>query len=197
MVIKIRAYLTHTLINMKMKFFLSVALSLSVLLTSAFVLLNYERKIDTPYSIKFDTRSTSGTFTGLKGSVSFSPDDLPNSKITAEVDANTIETGNKTKNGHVKGEDWLNTAKFPLIKFTSSSFQKEAEGYSMKGNLELHGVTKEILIPFKYTESGNKGIFSGSFKINRSDYGVKGSGMKASFVGEEVEIMFEVPTTKQ
>jgi len=173
------------------------ALALGLMLTSAFVVLNHDRKIETPYSIKFDVRSTSGTFTGLKGTVSFSPDDLANSKITAEVDVNTIETGNKTKNGHVKNEDWLNAAKFPVIKFTSTSFQKEADGYSVKGNLELHGVTKEINVPFKYIEAGNKGTFSGSFKINRSDYGVKGSGMKASFVGEEVEITFDIPTVKQ
>lgn len=178
-------------------FISTLVLCLGVLLTSAFIVLNHERKIESPYSIKFDTRSTSGTFSSMKGTVNFSPEDLANSKITAEVDANSIDTGNKTKNGHVKSEDWLNTAKFPSIKFTSTSFQKEADGYSVKGNLELHGVTKEVTIPFKYTEAGNKGTFSGSFKINRSDYGVKGSGMKASFVGEEVEITFEVPTTKQ
>lgn len=178
--------------------FISIlTLSLGMLLSSAFMVLNHERKIESPYSIKFDTRSTNGTFSSMKGTVSFSPEDLANSKITAEVDANSIDTGNKTKNGHVKGEDWLNTAKFPTIKFTSTSFQKETEGYSVKGNLELHGVTKEVTIPFKYVEAGNKGTFSGSFKINRSDYGVKGAGMKASFVGEEVEIMFEVPTSKQ
>jgi polyisoprenoid-binding protein YceI len=141
--------------------------------------------------MKFDTRSTDGTFSGLDGVVIFSPDDLSNAVIDVSVDAKTIDTGMKKKDEHARSSDWLNAEKYPKITFKSSSFTKSENGYLVSGSLTLHGITKEVSIPFLFEND----VFSGSFTINRSDYGVTGSGMKAKFVGEEIEISYNIPTS--
>jgi polyisoprenoid-binding protein YceI len=152
-----------------------------------------ERTIEPDYSLKFSTRSTDGTFSGLDGTVIFSPSDVENATIDVKLDAATIETGSNKKNEHVNSADWLDTEKYPEIRFTSSKFQKQGDTFIVDGAMTLHGVTKPVQVSFNYSEADGK--FTGSFTINRSEYGVTGVGMKAKFVGEEIEITFNIPTS--
>lgn len=171
-------------------------LLLVVLTMSSFALAYYqltERTIDSDYVMKFSTRSTDGTFSGLEGTVIFSPLELENASINVKLDASTIETGNDKKNEHANSEDWLDTKKYPEIRFTSSKFQKQDDKYTVVGTMNLHGIEKAVQIPFNYNEES--GEFTGSFTVNRSDYGITGAGLKAIFVGEEIEISFNIPTS--
>ena len=172
-------------------------LACSVLLTTAFAIVGItNRSIDPNYTLKFSTSAASGTFSGLKGSVAFYPEDLSKSKIDVTVDATSINTGSSLKDTHAKSEEWLNADKFTLIKFTSTAFKKQNDQFIISGNLELRGVSKAVEIPFTYKEENGKGIFSGNFAINRSDYGVTGSGLKAKIVGENIKVTFNIPTGK-
>lgn len=174
----------------------TTAAVITAIAVSAFTFLQLtNRSIDPNYTLKFSTRAVEGTFSGLKGTVIFTPDDLANSKIDVVVDANSINTGNKTKDEHAKGTDWLYTSLFPQIKFTSSSFNKTGNTYSMEGRMELHGVVQTINIPFSYEETNGKGYFAGIFFINRTNFFVNGSGMKASIVGDDIKVEFKVPTS--
>jgi len=174
---------------------LTLVIAAVSILTAFAVFEQAARSIDPDYTMKFSTGLASGTFSGLKGTVLFSPADLANSKINVTLDGSSINTGNSLKDTHAKDEDWLDVAKFPLIKFSSTNIIKQGSRYMVEGNLELHGVTKAVKIPFDYTESNNKGVFSGDFSVNRGDYGV-GKGMKAKMVGNDIKITFKIPTTK-
>lgn len=170
------------------------AIAFTLITASTFGMIYFElaeRSIESNYSMKFDTRSTDGTFGGLDGVVIFSPDDLSNAVIDVSVDTKTIDTGMKKKDEHARSSDWLDAEKYPKITFKSSSFTKSENGYLVRGSLTLHGTTKEVSIPFSFEND----VFSGSFTINRSDYGVTGSGMKAKFVGEEIAIFYNIPTS--
>lgn len=171
-------------------------LVLSLLSISTFALVYRtltQRQISSDYALKFSTRSTDGTFSGLSGTVVFEPSDLANAKFDVSVDAKTIDTGMKKKDEHARGSDWLDADNFPAIRFVSSSFEKSGENYNVSGTLSMHGTSKQVTIPFQYTD----GIFSGTFTVNRTDFGINGSGMKASFVGDEIEITFRVPTSEK
>lgn len=173
-------------------------LLLIVILTiavSAFTILELNWNIDPNYSIKFTGSKAEGTFSGLTGKINFNPNDLTNSVIDVTVDANTIKTGNNTKDKHAKDEDWFNVAKYPVIKFTSQSFTKSANTIVVSGNLELHGTKKQVQIPFTFSEQGTKGVFAGKFKINRKDYGINGNFFGFT-VGKEFEVTLNIPVTK-
>jgi polyisoprenoid-binding protein YceI len=176
---------------------IKIVMAFAALVTTAYVTAGLaNRSIDSNYTLKFSTSAASGTFSGLKGLVSFYPEDVSKSKIEVTVDAASINTGSSLKDTHAKSEDWLNTDKYPLIKFTSTSFKKQNDQFIVSGNMELRGVTKPVEIPFSYKEENGKGIFSGTFSINRTDYGVTGSGLKAKIVGENVKVNFNIPTGK-
>jgi len=165
------------------------------LLCSAFTILIPNWNIDTHYSIKFSGSKAEGTFSGLKGIIQFDPNNLTSSLIDVEVDANTIKTGNSTKDAHAKGESWFNTSEFPKIKFKSKTFTKSNNTWFVSGILDLHGVKNEILIPFAFIENGNEATFKGKFKVNRKDFGINGNAM-GFMVGNEFEVSLVIPVTK-
>src|SRR5665647_15035 len=89
-------------------------------------------KIADSYSIKFDGGDPSGEFKGLKGSISFDPNNLKTSNFDVSIEVATINTGNGMKNTHAKSEKWLDAEKFPLITFTSKEIAKTSTGYEAK-----------------------------------------------------------------
>src|SRR6266487_4986025 len=140
-----------------------------LIVSSAFtVIKSQDWKITDDYSIKFDGGDPSGEFKGLKGSITFDPNDLALSKFDVSVDVATINTGNGMKNTHAKSAMWFDAEKYPTINFTSSAMTKTAAGYEAKGVLDMHGVQKEITIPFTFSNN----IFTGNFEINRLDYNI-------------------------
>lgn len=143
------------------------------------------------FEIRFTSEDPSGTFTEFGGDIAFDPADLASSKFDVTVKAASINTGNGMKNKHARSDEWLDAEKYPNIRFVSESFAKTTSGYAVTGTLELHGVKKTITIPFTFRDD----TFSGSFKVNRADYGVgKTTGMSGK-VSRELTIDFSVPVT--
>jgi len=143
--------------------------AIAIIIASAFtVIKSQDWKIADNYSIKFDGGDPSGEFSGLKGDISFDPNDLTTSKFDVSIDVATINTGNGMKNTHAKSAVWFDAEKYPIIKFTSNVITKTATGYEAKGILNMHGVQKENIIPFTF----NNNTFTGSFEINRLDYNI-------------------------
>ena len=174
---------------MKKIIFPLAALALFVL--SAFtVKLAQDWKIAENYTIKFNGGDPSGEFKGLKGLVKFDPNDLAGSKFDVSVDVASINTGNGMKNNHAKSAMWFDAEKFPLIKFTSSAITKTETGYAAKGIIDMHGVQKEVLIPFVFEGD----TFKGSFEINRLDYKINEAEPEHGAAKFKLDIA--VPVTK-
>ena len=147
-------------------------------------------KITDTSFVKFDGGDPSGQFGGMKGTISFDPNDLTSSKFDVTIDVATINTGNGMKNTHAKSEKWFDAEKYPIIEFTSSAIAKTADGYETKGTLNMHGVQKEMDIPFTFQDN----TFKASFTINRLDYNINTAEPNHGASSFKVEI--SVPVTK-
>ena len=141
------------------------------------------------YAIRFDTRGAEGTFTGLTGTVVFDEDDLAGARFDVTVDATTISTGNATKDRHARGDNWFDVERYPEIGFESAAFAKTADGYAVTGSLEMHGVEREVTIPFTFEDD----VFAGALTVDREDYGIDGPFLIGGTVGDEVAITLRVP----
>lgn len=124
--------------------------------------------------------------------ITFDPNDLSKTVINVSLDASTIETGNTTKNKHARSENWFFVEQFPVIQFKSTKVIETGNGYLMKGELELRGIQKEVLIPFMFTDQGEIAQFQGTLKVNRKDFGIEGNFMEF-LVGEDFEVDIRVP----
>jgi polyisoprenoid-binding protein YceI len=172
------------------KLFYPVA-AIVIMVGSAFtVFKSQDWKIADNYSVKFDGGDPSGEFSGLKGTISFDPANLASSKFDATIDIATINTGNGMKNTHAKSDKWFDAEKYPVIRFKSSAITKTTAGYEAKGTLDMHGVQKEITIPFTFENN----TFKGSIQVNRLDYNINVAEPAHGSATFKVDIT--VPVTK-
>lgn len=128
-------------------------------------------------------KTVEGTFGGMKGDLVFDVSDLVNSHFKVCIDAATVNTDNEKRDDHLRNEDFFYVEKHPEICFTSISISKTGDAYITKGELEMHGVTKIVEIPFTFDD--NK--FTGRLSVNRFDYKI-GEGTNTMMVSEEVSL---------
>jgi polyisoprenoid-binding protein YceI len=136
---------------------------------------------------------TKGMLGGLKASIDFDSKDPVSSKISASVDLKTLNTGNAQKDHHLMSADFFDVEKYPVATFTSTSVKAVKEGFLAEGTLTIKDSTKNVEIPFGFTEDANGGTFSGTLSIFSSDYGI----MKKSKSGKDkVVVTIIVPVKK-
>ncbi|MFK8105140.1 MAG: YceI family protein [Saprospiraceae bacterium] len=148
-------------------------------------------RIADDFSVSFKTKKAKGNFTTLQGQVIFDENDLANASFQVEVEVASIQAGNWLKTRHAKGGSWFDADEYPTIKFSSKEVRKSKEAYLVSGDLTLHGITKEITIPFDFKQ--NK--FQGSFTVNRLDYEVGTIKGMSKSVGTAIKIDLSVPVT--
>jgi polyisoprenoid-binding protein YceI len=144
------------------------------------------------YVISFDGGGAKGVFRSLEGQIVFDENDLAASRMDVRVAIESIDTGNKTKDKHARGKNWLNAEKYPFISFQSKQFRSSKNGFEVEGELELHGTKKEIVIPFTFEQSGEGAVFEGAFSVLRKDYGIKGPFFGFT-VGNDFKVNLRVP----
>jgi polyisoprenoid-binding protein YceI len=122
---------------------------------------------------------TGGDFTGLKGIVKFDANNLSASSFNVTVDANTVNTDNSSRDGHLRKSEYFDVAKYPVISFVSTKIVSStvAGRFYMYGNLIIKGVTKPVEFGFGAIAKDGGYLFDGTFEINRRDFGVGGNSV--------------------
>lgn len=92
----------------------------------------------------------------VTGTIRLQEDDiLQNPEAKFELDLTSLDTGIELRNEHMRGEPWLNTAKFPKATFTLTKIgarprmkypitRNQTAKVKGEGTLNFHGVTKTI-----------------------------------------------------
>lgn len=77
-----------------------------------------------------------GRFNVLEGAIVLDEDDVRRSSIEATIKANSIDTGNKRRDAHLKSRDFLDAEVFPDIEFKSERIARGRD----RDSLDLEGV---------------------------------------------------------
>ncbi len=127
------------------------------------------------------------------------------SAVKASIDASSIDTKVADRDAHLRSADFLDVEKFPTITFASTSITGKAAGFTIAGNLTIHGVTKPVALDAQLggraTDPwGNDRIaYEASTKINRKEFGLGwNQALEAGgvLVGEELEISLTIQAVK-
>lgn len=141
-----------------------------------------------------NTSNAYGRFNDIAGT--FTLDDANPAAMSLDfaVKADSIDTANAKRDGHLKGPDFFNVRQFPTITFKSKAVTKSGSKYLVTGDLTLHGVTKPVEVTVEPTGKGKNpqsgGAIAGieaTFVIKRSDFGMAYGVPDA--VGDEVHII--------
>ncbi|WP_460610755.1 YceI family protein [Hymenobacter terrigena] len=161
------------------------------------------------FKIKHLVISTvTGSFNTFAGTLeSASDDNFENAKVDFSLDVESINTNQEQRDAHLRGEEFFDSAKFPKIKFESTSFVKTGGNeYKVTGNLTVKDVTKPVTLEAEYGGSavdfyGNhKAGFEVTGKINRKEFGLTWGAVTEAgsiVVGDDVKLIFNVQFVKQ
>ena len=118
------------------------------------------------------------------------------------IDVNSVNTGSEVFNGHLKGEDFFDAAKFPTITFKSTAFKFEGDKpVAIDGNLTVKGVTKPVTLavssflcmPHPLAKKDACGA-NATTRIKRSEFN---NGKYAPYVSDEVTLIIPVESIKE
>lgn len=93
--------------------------------------------------------------------------------VSIDIDVASLRTEFPKLTDHLKSADFFEAREFPAIKFESTEIKTGSAGeQSIKGNLTLHGVTKEITLLATVDFSGESPKLQSNFKIDRTEFGM-------------------------
>jgi polyisoprenoid-binding protein YceI len=128
--------------------------------------------------------------------------DFADASFDLVAEASSLNTGLDARDNHLKSEDFFAVSQYPTIQFKSTSCTKlKGKKYLIKGNLSMHGITKEVSLTA--THNGNAknraGLDVAGFKItgkfNRLDFGI-GKDMPVAVVSDEITLSADLEVIK-
>lgn len=150
--------------------------------------------------------SVSGRFSQVSGTVSLDEANLAKSDVEITIQTNSIDTDEPKRDEHLRGPDFFDAAKFPVIVFKSTKITPAgANKYKLTGELSMHGVSKLVTLDAQLSPAIKnpwgkqvRGVkISG--KLKRSDYGLtwnKALEAGGMVVGDEVTLEVQVEINK-
>lgn len=143
-----------------------------------------------------------GKFKDFTGTVEASKEDFSDMKVAINIKANSVDTDEPRRDGHLKSADFFNAAVDSIITFKSVKVEKVADGkYKVTGDLTMRGVTKSVTLDAQLKGKTKNpwgqtiAIFRANSTIDRTQWGLKwNKGLETGglLVGENVDLTFNV-----
>lgn len=164
--------------------------------------------------------SVEGKFKEFSGELMFDADNpaksIKGAMLKANVQANSIDTGSKSRDKHLRSVDFFDIKKNKELVFVSKSFSTtNGKDFEIKGMLTIAGKSKNVVFKTKYLGSMEaydvkRVAFVAKTTIKREDFGltwndgdvtVKGAAGKVleatGAVGSEVEIELKIQAKRK
>ncbi|NNJ09850.1 YceI family protein [Chloroflexales bacterium ZM16-3] len=148
-----------------------------------------------------------GRFDRFGGAVEFNEQTPVNSTVNVSIEADSIDTRDEKRDGHLKSPDFLDVANFPAISFVSKKIEVVDDTHGkIIGDLTIRGVTNEVVLETEYNGQSKSpwgttsAGFSAEAKISRVDWGLTWNVALETggvLVGDEITISIELEVVKQ
>lgn len=121
-----------------------------------------------------------GQLAGITGTVHYDPAHVTQATVQADIDCRTVNTGVAKRDEQMKGPDFFDTKKYPMMKFKSKRVENAGPGkLKITGDLTINATTHEVVLdvegpsqPVKDAQGRQKIGLNAATKINRKDYGI-------------------------
>ena len=143
-----------------------------------------------------------GKFTDFTVTLTNDDKDITKSSVSVVIKAASINTGIPARDADLRSAAFFEVEKYPEITFQSKRIEKKGKQLFALGTFTMHGVSKEITLPFQITgvnkDAASKKMnlgYSARIVLNRRDFGINWTHPKVpNFVGDNVEIEIHLIT---
>ena len=144
-----------------------------------------------------------GRFSRVDATINYDAEDVTKSNVTAMIGVSSVSTGEAGRDDEIRSVDFFDVDHFPRAAFTSTQVSKNANGLWVRGNLTLHGITREVILNVHGPEKPVMGAdgkphsgFSATTTIDRTAFDI-GSTFPAAIVGDQVKLTIQLAVVKQ
>jgi polyisoprenoid-binding protein YceI len=147
------------------------------------------------------TRSHNGSFKQFSGQIELAPNNIPESRVSIDIDTSSVVTDEADLTAHLKTPDFFDVAKFPKGTFVSTKIEPgtaAGDNYTITGNFDLHGVKKSITFPATIKVAVDSVAVDAEFAINRKDFALVYAGKADDLIrdGVVIKLSLKVPRKK-
>lgn len=144
-----------------------------------------------------------GRFNTFEGTFSLDPANPSSGMFDVTINADSVDSNNSQRDGHLKSPDFFNTKQFPKITFKSKEIKKAGDHFDLTGELTLLGKSMPITAKLEWQGEGDRGQRMGYragceaiFTFKRSDFGMK-YGIDGNVLGDEVTVTVSLAGVKK
>jgi polyisoprenoid-binding protein YceI len=144
-----------------------------------------------------------GHFGNIGGSIVMNDADPTKSTVNVTIDVSTVDTGVSMRDNDLKSDHFFDVAQFPTATFVSTSVAKSGNGFTVTGNLTLHGVTKPVTLNVEGPTGPAPGMdkkqhegFTATTTLSRTAFGI-GAKMPTQAVGDDIKLTMDLDLAKQ
>ena len=159
-------------------------------------------KLDAPLE------SINGSASGITGTVSFDPENPAATTGKIVIAAESLMVPNPMQKEHLHSDKWLDVKTYPDITFEAKSLANvktdgDVTTADVTGTFTLHGVSKDITAPVKFTylkdklgdrvpnQKGDLLVIRANFTIDRGDFNIQ-KGQFEDKVSDEINISLSI-----
>jgi polyisoprenoid-binding protein YceI len=125
------------------------------------------------FVVTWDREPFRANFRRWNATIDFDPADLQSAKADVAVDIASFVSEDPENDKYRLGPNGLDVRRFAQARFVSKSFREASPGrYEAVADLTIHGVTKEVRLPFALTINGNAAHMTGELTLSRIDFGI-------------------------
>ncbi|MCC3769365.1 YceI family protein [Streptomyces sp. UNOC14_S4] len=147
-----------------------------------------------------------GSFADHEGTLRLDGSDPSRSSASIDVRIESVDTGIKDRDAHLRSADFFDAERFPLMAFRSTAAQQlGGDRFRITGDLTIKDVTRPLSIDLEFNGSatdvyGNERVgFEGSAEILRSDWGLTWNAALETggvMVSDKVKLTFDISAVK-
>jgi polyisoprenoid-binding protein YceI len=145
--------------------------------------------------------SISGTIGEFSATIEIA-EPVEESTVRAVLKADTLTTGNKMRDDHLRSADFMDVSKFPEIIYEGTSITPvDGERWTVEGTLILHGESRSVPLDLSYLGTGpdpwgsQRVAFRATTELKREDFSVSWNQplpAGAVLIGSVVQITLDI-----
>ncbi|SDA24264.1 Polyisoprenoid-binding protein YceI [Methylobacterium sp. UNC378MF] len=143
-----------------------------------------------------------GGFSDVSGTLELQPKNPSTAKLSVKIPVASVTTTSAKLTDELKGDQWLDAAKFPDMTFVSTKVVPAGKDHAkVTGDLTLHGVTKPVTLDVTLVGAGVNPLskkytvgFEATGTLKRSEFGVK---TYVPLIGDELHLTIAGAFEKQ
>jgi polyisoprenoid-binding protein YceI len=136
----------------------------------------------------------------MQGDFSYDPTHIEKSSARMTVQAGSVDTGHGERDATLRGDDFFDAARFPSIRFESTSISGNDSEFTLSGDLTLLGVSRPVSFHVRKSGEGRdpwggyRSGFEATTTIKRSDFGMR---YLLASVGDEITVTIDIEGIRQ